>query len=753
MDLAELGLSAQYKKITEARKELDNFTDSAKKAEDAAEDFADENKKAETATGSLAAMLGRTGIGFSTVSGLILGAAAAVGTFIAGAASLNTFVDATVEMEAQQAQLAAAIKSTGGAAGQTVEELNAHAAALQRVTNYGDDTVSSAQAILLTFTKIGGDVFPRATEAITDVATRLGTDLNSAALQVGKALNDPVLGMTALSRAGIQFTEQQKALVQSFVDSGNIIAAQTIILKELEIQFGGSARAARETLGGAIVSLSNAFGDLFELGQGASEPLRQAIEGLIVAISTEEFSEFVKTIGAGLFAATSLAVEGLTMLVDILPTLYDIVMVLGPALAVMFGPAIISSVTALATTVTSAVIPAFVTLGTVIAANPIGAIATVIVALISYLYQMREELGLTEGAWARVWNIIGAAATNVVEAFVGFYDTVAPYVEAVYDLVVSLATVVNDTLVSAFVYLRETVGPIFEWMLSTLEDITGATEGAANAANKAKPANDNQKAPTASKAVEEGGKKAAKAIGDSMDKGGESAAKNIGKSMDSGAKQTAQAGQSAGKAVSQAFSDGGKAQTNINDVFVAKFEGTGRNIYDLWNNWGNSFIDSFGTTIGDLLVDYQNAMTDNLKAQAELFKAQAEQIKLQNEMAEKQKRSPNTYGGGNNSTASSSANSGSSFTETSTIGNIWGETKKPISSSSWSGPSVTTDLGTSANQNTPISPVRPVVNLKVVNQNDPLDALNALATAEGEDQIINVIANNAETFKSILGVA
>ncbi|MDD5049616.1 MAG: phage tail tape measure C-terminal domain-containing protein, partial [Methanoregulaceae archaeon] len=97
-----------------------------------------------------------------------------------------------------------------------------------------------------------------------DVATALKTDLKSAALQVGKALNDPVLGMTALSRSGIQFSEAQKEVVKELVKTGDTVGAQKIILKELETQFGGSAEAARNTLGGALASLKNAFGDLLE---------------------------------------------------------------------------------------------------------------------------------------------------------------------------------------------------------------------------------------------------------------------------------------------------------------------------------------------------------------------------------------------------------------------------------------------------------------------------------------------------------
>ena len=178
------------------------------------------------------------------------------------------------------AQLNAALKSTGGAAGQSADALMEHAAALQKVTVFGDDAIVTAQAMLLTFTRIQGDVFPKATEAVLNVAQAMGTDLKSAAIQVGKALNDPVLGVSALARSGIQFTDAQKQMIGQLVESNKLLDAQTIILKELETQFGGSARAARDTLGGALKGLQNSFGDLFEMSGEGSAGLVNAINSI-----------------------------------------------------------------------------------------------------------------------------------------------------------------------------------------------------------------------------------------------------------------------------------------------------------------------------------------------------------------------------------------------------------------------------------------------------------------------------------------
>ncbi len=209
-----------------------------------------------------------------------------IGAGMAGAAlmAVRRMISATKEQEAVVAQLNAALASTGGIAGKTADELQKTASALQRITTFGDESIMKMQSLLLTFTQIRGDKFDEASKAVLNLATRMGTDLNSAAIQVGKALNDPILGVTALARSGIQFSESQKEMIKSLVETNKLAEAQTIILKELEVQFGGSAEAARNTLGGALEGLSNAFGDLFEINSTKSSFFTRTINDLTKAI-------------------------------------------------------------------------------------------------------------------------------------------------------------------------------------------------------------------------------------------------------------------------------------------------------------------------------------------------------------------------------------------------------------------------------------------------------------------------------------
>ena len=185
------------------------------------------------------------------------------------------------------AQVEAAVKSTGGAAGRSVSQLEEMAEGLQRISLYDDDQIlKEVTANLLTFTNVTGTQFDKAQVAILNLSTRLGTDLTSASVQVGKALNDPIKGVTALGRAGVQFTAQQKEQIEALVEAGDVAAAQTIILGELETQFGGAAEAAANVdpytqLANEIGNLSEDFGAIIN---DAIKPLvhfvRQAVDAI-----------------------------------------------------------------------------------------------------------------------------------------------------------------------------------------------------------------------------------------------------------------------------------------------------------------------------------------------------------------------------------------------------------------------------------------------------------------------------------------
>lgn len=286
-DIAELGLAIRSDGIVVAKDRL--------------RDLKDESGSAEKAIAKLT----------NTAAKLV---AAFAGWQIAGAV-IGKFVSSTIEAEQAQAKLNAVLKATGGAAGLSASQLTDLATSLQKVTTYGDEAILGAETLLLTFRNIGGDIIPRATEAVLDLASTLGGDLNGAAIQLGKALNDPIAGVSALGRAGVTFSASQKEMIKNLVEGGEGAKAQALILKELENQLGGTARAARGTLGGALSALEEAFGDLFESTGPEADKLRRAVEQLIDKISEPQFLSAVQNFGAALLGALS---DALPILIEII---------------------------------------------------------------------------------------------------------------------------------------------------------------------------------------------------------------------------------------------------------------------------------------------------------------------------------------------------------------------------------------------------------------------------------------------------
>lgn len=214
-------------------------------ADQVSRDFDEVEKKAK----GFGDVLGKVG----TIAGGFLAANVIQGGVQKLTGFIGDSIGAVKESIAVNAQLDAVLKSTGGAAGVVASAVRDQASALEKASLFEDEAILKGQNLLLTFTNIGKDVFPRATQSMVDMGQAMGTDASGAAIQLGKALNDPVKGITALTRVGVSFTDEQKEQIKTMQEAGNIAGAQAIILAELEKEFGGSAKAASDAAGASEV--------------------------------------------------------------------------------------------------------------------------------------------------------------------------------------------------------------------------------------------------------------------------------------------------------------------------------------------------------------------------------------------------------------------------------------------------------------------------------------------------------------------
>lgn len=301
-------------------------------------------------------------------------------------------------------QVNAALESMGGASGKTADELSKTAESLRNLTGIDDDEIlTKVTSNLLTFGNVAGTVFDRAQVAALDLATRMGGDLQAATLTIGKALNDPVKGLTALGRAGIQFTAQQKEQIKQMVAVGDAAGAQSIMLAELEKQFGGAAKAAGDA--DAWNPLKTALMDL----EGAFEPIVRDVIAPLIA----KAGEIVRA-----FASVS-------------PEVLKFVAV-GAAVAAAIGPVLIA-------------------FGGLVAAA--GAIATAFAGggVLAGLLPFLGPIGLAAAAVAAAFMIWGDDIVPMLQTFARqLADSIGPKIKPLFEALMGAVTAVGEIFSAIF---------------------------------------------------------------------------------------------------------------------------------------------------------------------------------------------------------------------------------------------------------------------------------------------------------------
>lgn len=233
-----------------------------------------------------------------------------VGLGLAGAA-IGSF-KAFEESEKVARQTEAVIKSTGGEAQVTADHIGDLASEMSKLGGVDDEMVQSGANMLLTFTKVrnevgkGNDIFDQATLAANNYAAATGTDVVAANKLLGAVLNDPLKGLTKLTKAGVQFTQQQRDQIAAMVASGDTMGAQKVILAEFSKQFGGSLEANATASGKAQVAMENMGESVGAILAPAMTTAAQALGGVAEAFSAMPQSAQTAILGIGGVSAAAL---------------------------------------------------------------------------------------------------------------------------------------------------------------------------------------------------------------------------------------------------------------------------------------------------------------------------------------------------------------------------------------------------------------------------------------------------------------
>lgn len=276
-----------------------------------------------------------------------IGAIMSVGITAPLTALVASSIPAAKESAEALGQVQSALTSMGNAAQRTLPQLQDQAKALMHLSTFDDDDIMrKVTANLLTFGKVSGPIFDRAQQAAVNLSARLGQDLQSSAIQLGKALNDPIKGITALARVGVSFTAQQKEQIKAMVAAGDVAGAQGLILGELERQYGGAAKALRDATPG--IESQQAWADFQETIGGIALKVLPPLSKILAEVLNwfNQLSPEVQTLAvaaaAGAAALGPLALGFGSLLQVAAPVLARLALAAGagglPALTAVMGP-------------------------------------------------------------------------------------------------------------------------------------------------------------------------------------------------------------------------------------------------------------------------------------------------------------------------------------------------------------------------------------------------------------------------------
>lgn len=410
--------------------------------------------------------------------GLAAGAALAGVGLAVGKVLADSF-KAVAEVERLNAQTSAALTSTGSAAGRTLDQITGLADSLEKLTGVEAETVQSGQNVLLTFTKIQGTTFDEATKSALDMSVALGKDMASSATLVGKALNDPIAGIGALSKVGVQLTEDQKNLIKSLVETGDVAGAQAVILDELNTQFGGSAEAFGNTFLGTWEKVKNSFGNLGEslvtgLLPAATGVLSQVNDLFVGIAESPAFATIVQNINdfvLGLLSGDSAAGDFIGRALELITTfsplgiLLEAIQPILPDLAAAFGElgAVLSDTLA-------EILPELVPLATLLATS----LSEVLVALVPLLPPIVELatalIGLLVPILDPVIQLLTALLPPITDLITGGLDLLMPVLMILVDLLTLVADLLAVALTGAVKAFTQVLSGDFEGALQTVSD-------------------------------------------------------------------------------------------------------------------------------------------------------------------------------------------------------------------------------------------------------------------------------------------
>lgn len=416
----------------------------------------------------------------SSVKSLIgpaLGTAATYGfaRFVEG--SVKAAEEAKVADERLQ-QVTKSMNLFGAGTGAVVSRLNDYSTSLMKNIAVDDESIKATQAKLMTFKDLAktadttGGAFDRATAAAYDLASAGFGSAETNAVQLGKALQDPVKGITALARSGVTFTDVEKKRIETLVKSNQMGEAQNMVLKAIETQVGGTAAAT------ALASdkMKISFGELKEQVGTALAPAFAALATALVPVIDKLAPVLAKTFESLTPVITNLgaALPGLlTALMPLLPVFGQVIALLGQ-IGVAIIPPLITVIKALVPPITT-LLPLFLDL----AQQILKPLAPLVVQLIGSFQPLINAVlpvlsNLLKTLLPIFLDLLKSVVMPLIPTVVKLVEAFGPLLVAVLPVLVQL---LNLTVIPALKLLSSIINvvlvPVLTFLIGKITEVVG----------------------------------------------------------------------------------------------------------------------------------------------------------------------------------------------------------------------------------------------------------------------------------------
>ena len=345
-----------------------------------------------------------------------LPAALALGAVAAAAGGMIQAGEAAATANARIAQINESMGLFGNETEKVNERLIAYANATARATGVDQNSIKATQAKLLTFGELAksadevNGAFDRATKAAIDLAAAGFGDAESNAVQLGKALQDPIKGITALAKSGVTFTEQEKEKIKTLVESNRTLEAQEMILKAIETQVGGTAEATANDTD----KLKVAFSQVSESIGLILVPILAGLAPILTNIAD------LAARNSKVFVIVGAVIAG----------------VAGTILALNAAMRVYKAVQLIATAATAA-------FNAVLAANPITLVIIAIVALVAALVLAYKRFESVRKIVDNVFQFVTKAVKGSVDAIKSYFETILGVYKSIFN---GIAKLWNNTV-------------------------------------------------------------------------------------------------------------------------------------------------------------------------------------------------------------------------------------------------------------------------------------------------------------------